>query len=308
LTRRFVHIVVLLVAVFFSVPLALHADQAQYFYDELGRLVGVVDSSGNAAIYTYDEVGNLFAIQRFTTGATGIGIFLIAPNKALVGTNVEIKGFGFIATPPSANQVAFNGTSATVVSATATAIVATVPTGATTGPVTVTNANGMATSPQAFTVLVPPIISGVEPPDRVPQGATSRITITGFHLETATAVTFTQSGLTASTPFDVTPNSLSINLAVGGAVPVGSYPFTINSLLGDAQSGAITVTVTAAMPSFGLGKALSVFKPPPAQVAPSGPRFSVAPLGVSVGMPGPAQVAPSGPSFSVAPGVSVEMP
>lgn len=307
MTRPFVHIAVLLVAVFLSVPLALHADQAQYFYDELGRLVGVVDSTGNTAVYVYDEVGNLLAIQRFTTGATGIGIFLIAPNKALVGTNVEIKGFGFIASPPSANQVAFNGTSASVVSATATSIVATVPTGATTGPVTVTNANGIATSPQAFTVLVPPIISGVDPPDHLPQGVTSRVTITGFHLETATAVTFTQSGLTASAPFDVTPNRLSINLAVGAAVPVGSYPFAITSPLGDAQSGTTTVTVTAANPSFGLGKPLSVFKPFPAQTAPSGASMNVAPP-VSVGMPGPAQVAPSGPSFSVAPGVSVEMP
>lgn len=26
-----------------------HVDQAQYFYDELGRLVGVVDGSGTAA-------------------------------------------------------------------------------------------------------------------------------------------------------------------------------------------------------------------------------------------------------------------
>ena len=28
-------------------PLSLFADQAQYFYDELGRLVGVVDGQGN---------------------------------------------------------------------------------------------------------------------------------------------------------------------------------------------------------------------------------------------------------------------
>ena len=49
MTRPFVHIAVLLVAVFLSVPLALPADQAQYFYDELGRLVGVVDCQGNFA-------------------------------------------------------------------------------------------------------------------------------------------------------------------------------------------------------------------------------------------------------------------
>jgi hypothetical protein len=49
LTRPFVHIAVLLVAVFLTLPLALHADEAQYFYDELGRLVGVEESQGNFA-------------------------------------------------------------------------------------------------------------------------------------------------------------------------------------------------------------------------------------------------------------------
>jgi YD repeat-containing protein len=39
-------------------PAVPSADQAQYVYDELGRLVGVVDGSGNAAVYVYDEVGS----------------------------------------------------------------------------------------------------------------------------------------------------------------------------------------------------------------------------------------------------------
>jgi len=281
--KLFMHIVAMLIVGVLCLPAVPSADQAQYFYDSLGRLVGVVDGTGNVAVYNYDAVGNLLSIQRFTTGATGIGVFLIAPNKALVGANVEIKGFGFTS-PPSSNQVKFNGTTATVVSATATSIVATVPSGATTGSVTVMNANGTATSPNAFTVLVPPIVSGLEPPGSVPQGATSRVTITGFHLETTTTVTFTQSGLTASVPFDVTPNSLSINLTVGTAVPVNSYPFTVNSPLGNVQSGTVTVAVTAAVPSFSVAKPLSVFKPFPAQIAPSGPSFSVAP-GVSVSMP-----------------------
>src|SRR5881396_3388713 len=75
-------------------PAFLHADQVQYFYDELGRLVAVVDSTGNAAVYVYDEVGNLLRIDRFTSGATGIGIFVVAPNSARVGTDVTIQGFG----------------------------------------------------------------------------------------------------------------------------------------------------------------------------------------------------------------------
>jgi YD repeat-containing protein len=282
-TKRFPHIAVLLLVGLLCLPAVPSADQAQYFYDELGRLVGVVDGSGNAAVYVYDQVGNLLRIDRFTTGATGIGIFFLAPTKALVNTNVTLKGFGFSATP-SANQVAFNGVTATVVSATTDTLVATVPSSATTGSVVVTNSNGTATSPQVFTVLVPPIVSGVEPPGSVPQGATSLVVIDGFNLATVTSVTFAQSGLTASVPFTVTPTSLSITLAVGAGVPVGSYPFTINSPLGNVSSGSVTVAVTAAVPSFGLTKPLSVFKPFPAQTPPSGPSFSVAP-GVSVRMP-----------------------
>ena len=74
--KPFVQIAVLLIVGMLFMPAVPHADQAQYFYDELGRLVGVVDGSGNAAVYVYDEVGNLLRINRFTTGASGIGIFL----------------------------------------------------------------------------------------------------------------------------------------------------------------------------------------------------------------------------------------
>ena len=116
----------LLVAGVLAWPVSIQADQAQYFYDELGRLVGVVDGNGNVAVYTYDEVGNLLSIERFGMGSTGIGIFLLAPGSAVVGTDVEIGGFGFSATPTD-NQVDFNGTAATVVSAEPAKLVATVP-------------------------------------------------------------------------------------------------------------------------------------------------------------------------------------
>jgi YD repeat-containing protein len=66
----------------------MQADQAQYFYDELGRLVGVVDGQGNVAVYNYDAVGNLLSIERFTTAGTGIGIFLLAPDSGIAGQNV----------------------------------------------------------------------------------------------------------------------------------------------------------------------------------------------------------------------------
>jgi YD repeat-containing protein len=78
-TKRFRQIAVPLLVGLLVMPAVPSADQAQYFYppsqtesasagcaqstgrlhDELGRLVGVVDGSGNAAVYVYDEVGNL---------------------------------------------------------------------------------------------------------------------------------------------------------------------------------------------------------------------------------------------------------
>src|SRR5438445_5888395 len=174
--------VCLLVAALLVWPAPMQADQAQYFYDELGRLTAVVDGQGNVAVYTYDAVGNLLSVQRFPAGGSGgaIGVFFFSPSSTLVGTMVQIEGFGFSPTP-SANQVKFNGTTATVQSATANTITTTVPTGATTGPITVTNTNGTATSPQPFTVLVPPIISGVSP-GSVPQGLVTQVQIAGLNL------------------------------------------------------------------------------------------------------------------------------
>lgn len=36
----------------------------QYFYDDLGRLVKVVDTAGNVATYPYEAMGNLLSITR----------------------------------------------------------------------------------------------------------------------------------------------------------------------------------------------------------------------------------------------------
>lgn len=217
MTKQFMQIAVVLLVGVLCLPAVPSADQAQYFYDELGRLVGVIDGSGDAAIYNYDAVGNLLSVQRFTSGTGSIAIFLIAPGSALVGANVEIKGFGFDTTPAN-NQVKFNGTTAAIVSATATSIVATVPSGATTGSVTVTNTNGTATSPQAFTVLVPPIISGVDPV-KVAQGTSQRMVIEGFSLDTATTVMFSNPGITgAILAGQQTAQSLPITLTASAAL------------------------------------------------------------------------------------------
>jgi YD repeat-containing protein len=134
---------------------ATAAQQAQinYLYDELGRLVAVIDQQGDVAVYSYDAVGNLLSIQRVNASdAPGaVAISLVSPNKGPVGTTVTLFGKGFSATP-SQNSVAFNGTAAAVTEAAPNRLVTSVPSGATTGAITLTAPLGNATSPSAFTV------------------------------------------------------------------------------------------------------------------------------------------------------------
>jgi YD repeat-containing protein len=300
---------------------SLAADQAQYFYDELGRLMGVVNGQGAAAVYQYDEVGNLLKIDRFTTASGNVGIFFVTPGSAIAknpdGTpankQVEIRGFGYT-TPASSNTVSFNGANGIVVSGTSSSLLVTVPAGATTGPITVTNANGTATSPQAFKVLVPPIVTGLDPLN-VPRGSTSRLFIKGFNLKAASAVQFAQVGLTATIQSGATDDALPINVGVTGSVPPGSYAFSVTTPGGTAQSGTVKVTVSLPLPGFNTTKLLTIKMPlntsVPATSAPTGPSSSTTssttvqmPLNTTV----PATSAPTGPSFEVSPVTSVGMP
>jgi gliding motility-associated-like protein/uncharacterized delta-60 repeat protein len=93
--------------------------------------------------------GRLLVYQNLIANPT-ITSFL--PASGPVGTLVTITGTNF-STIPSENTVSFNGPSAYVVSSTATSIVAIVPPGAVTGPVSVTVTNNTTTSSSSFTVV-----------------------------------------------------------------------------------------------------------------------------------------------------------
>ena len=137
-----------------SVTAFAQSANIQYVYDALGRLTGVVDQQGNVATYTYDAVGNLLAISRVNVADIpgAVGITLVSPGSGTVGATVMIFGKGF-STTASQNAVAFNGTSATVTEAAPNRLVTSVPSGATTGSITLTAPLGNATSPSAFTVI-----------------------------------------------------------------------------------------------------------------------------------------------------------
>lgn len=76
-------------------PITISADQAQFVYDELGRLLGVVDGQGNVATYEYDQVGNLLSISHdsvttpvIATSTTGSADLGTTTTLVLTGTGL----------------------------------------------------------------------------------------------------------------------------------------------------------------------------------------------------------------------------
>lgn len=218
-----------------------------YLYDPLGRLVRVIDETGQAATYIYDAVGNILQIARQTgipqdqtsiatvdppSGAQGTQVTLtftgtnlagasfpslpagltfvssslsvsgnqdvltiilaidpeapagsqtltllsslggatplpfsfqilpqppkvdrLIPPIVTIGSLLQIEGARFDETNPSNNQVTINGVPLTAVSVRPGILIAQVPLGASTGPVTVTTPNGSAVSPAPLTVI-----------------------------------------------------------------------------------------------------------------------------------------------------------
>jgi YD repeat-containing protein len=120
--RRILASAILLLTMGAASTLRAQSSPVQYFYDDLGRLVKVVDQNGNFATYSYDAVGNLLAITRSALPGSGQPAVLnFTPQQGPVGATVTIQGQGF-STTPGANTVQFNGTLAAVSAATAFAL------------------------------------------------------------------------------------------------------------------------------------------------------------------------------------------
>jgi YD repeat-containing protein len=120
-----------------------------YVYDGLGRLIAVINGSGNAATYQYDNVGNLLSIS-LTTSAT-VSVFGLSPNNGPVGTRLTIYGDGF-STVATQNTVTIGGVQASISSSTQTAISAMVPTGLAIGTATLTVTAPAGSASTHFTV------------------------------------------------------------------------------------------------------------------------------------------------------------
>ncbi|WP_460503929.1 IPT/TIG domain-containing protein, partial [Hymenobacter agri] len=127
-----------------------------------GPVVVTVTGSSNGLLFTV--IPPLPVISSFS------------PLGGPVGTLVTITGSEFAGT----TAVAFNGVSALFTFVSGTQLTATVPAGATTGPITVTTAGGTGSSTTPFTVLTPTLPSlTVSSPQTIPPGDYNNIDITG---------------------------------------------------------------------------------------------------------------------------------
>jgi len=183
----------------------------------LSVVVPLGATTGNLTV----QVGTFTTFNPVTFTIPAPAITSFTPSFATTGESVTITGNGF--SPVNAiNVVRFNGTVATVTASSPTSITATVPVGATTGPISVTVDGQMATSGSNFTFVLPPTISGFTPSSAPP---VTSITISGAN-------------------FDPVPanNTVRIN---GALMTVTSS--TATSIVADipasATSGLITVTV-----------------------------------------------------------------
>jgi YD repeat-containing protein len=224
--------VVLLVVAASLWPAAAAAQGVSCAYDALGRLIAVTDPAGDTAIYTYDATGNLLSITRHASST--VAVIAFTPTSGGIGTTVTVSGTGFSATAGQ-NTVSFNGTTATITSASPTRLVVTVPSGATTGVISVTAPGGNAQSADDFVVGTgAPTITGFSP-TLADVGAT--VTITGTNFDPVVAhnrttfnavqafpgATSTTTQLVTPVPTRATSGHLRVATAAGEAVSAGDF-------------------------------------------------------------------------------------
>jgi len=172
-----------------------------------------------------------------------------APSSGMIGATVTISGTDF-STTTTDNVVKFNGVTATVTTATSTALTVTVPTGATTGKISVTINGTNAVSSSDFSVIIPPTITSFAPTSGV---VGSTITITGTNFSTTSiADNIVKINGTLATVTAATATTLTITVPTGATT--GKIKVTLNGI--DATSSSdFTVplpTITSFTPAYAL--------------------------------------------------------
>ncbi len=147
-----------------------------------------------------------------------------------------------------ATSVKFNGVAAATYTATDTQITATVPSGATSGPISVTTGGGSATSTASFTVTVPDFSLAASPANQiVVRGASTSYAITvtpngGFNGNVDLVISGTPAGATTSFAPSSTGSTSTLNIQTTNSTKTGSYTLTITGTSGTLKRST-TVTL-----------------------------------------------------------------
>jgi hypothetical protein len=205
----------------------------------------VTDSKLKAIVPAGATTGPIQVIAPAGTGISSSNFVVTAPpsitsftpTSGPAGTSVTITGSNFTGT----TGVSFAGVAASFTLNSDTKITATVPAGAQSGVIQVTNSAGTGTSSSNFVVTVPPTITSFTPTSG-PVGTS--VTITGSGFTGASAVTF--AGAAAS----FTVNS---STQITATVPTGATtgPIQVKSSGGTGSSSSnFVVTVPPSITSF----------------------------------------------------------
>ena len=80
----------LVLCLLFLIPSFSFASDANYIYDDVGRLIKVISDTGDVATYNYDAVGNLLPITKQTINQSPPVLQNINPDIVFTGTTTSI--------------------------------------------------------------------------------------------------------------------------------------------------------------------------------------------------------------------------
>jgi IPT/TIG domain len=208
--------------------------------------VGLAVDSGNTsslATATFDNI----SITGFNQPLPVPNVSSVLPSYGAIGQPVAIYGTNFGAVQ-GAGTISFNGTQATtIVEWSSGRIIAIVPNGATSGPVTVTATGYQSNSNVSFTI-VHPVISSLTPPAAAVGGS---VTVSGSGFGSSQGTSVVQfNGVTASVQ---SWSDTSITTTVPATATSGPVAVTVSGVVGVGPNFALigAVSISSISPTSG---------------------------------------------------------